>query len=100
MSLRKEERKELYLKAEALIQSVGITMPARENWYDFLRENGIFGYGTYYLVTSWDNFELISKADPIIYKQIREIDAKLGTTTTEQLFECVLFSVRMDLIKV
>ena len=95
-----QERKQLYLKAERLIKSVGISMPYRENWYDFLRENGVFGYGTYYLVTSYDNSELLSKADLTIYKQLLEIDAKLGTTPTEQLFECVLFSARMDLVKV
>ena len=98
--LSMKERKELFLKAERLIHSVGISMPARENWYDFLRENDMFGYGTYYLIICWDNFELLSKADLTIYKQLREIDAKLGTTQTEQLFECVLFSARFDLIKV
>ena len=34
----------------------------------------------------YDESELINKADIKIYKQLLEIDSKLGTTQTEQLF--------------
>ena len=68
--------------------------------HDILRENRYFGYAYYYLVQCGDESELKNKADVTVYKQLLEIDAKLGTTQTEQLFECVFSSVRMDLIKV
>ena len=65
-----------------------------------LRELGYVGYANYYLKECWDKSELKNKADVKIYKQLLDIDAKLGTTQSEQLFWCVFDSLRMDLIKV
>ena len=65
---------------------------------DRLRE--LVGYADYYLVRCWDESELKNKADVTIYKQLLEIDSKLGTTQSEQLAECVHNSLRIDLIKV
>ena len=48
-----------------------------------LRQYGYNGYAHYYLQ------ELKTKADVAIYKQLLEIDAKLGTAQSEQLFECL-----------
>ena len=67
---------------------------------DELRELGYVGYAHYYLRKCWDESELKNKADVTIYKQLLEIDAKLGTTQSEQLFECVFHSLRTELIKV
>ena len=68
--------------------------------HDELRKDGYVGYADYYLRKCWDESELKNKADVTIYKQLLEIDAKLGTTQTEQLFKCVFQSLRMNLIKV
>ena len=68
--------------------------------YDVLRENDYVGYVNYYVFNCWDKSELKNKADVTIYKQLLEIDAKLGATQSEQLFGCVFYSLRMDLIKV
>ena len=96
-----EERKELNLKAGRLIQSLGIRMIVRDRVYDVLREkNGYVGYANYYLSESWDESELKNKADVVVYKQLLEIDSKLGSTQSAQLFECVNTTLRMDLIKV
>ena len=95
-----DERKELNLKAGRLIKSQGISFPVNENLFDVLREKGFVGYAHYYLQDCWDKSELKNKADVTIYKQLLEIDAKLGTTQSEQLLECVFYSLRMDLIKV
>ena len=94
------ERKELNVEAGTLIQSRGISIPVAENTFDVLRENGCAGYAHYYLGNCFDDSVLINKAEIIIYKKLLEIDEKLGTTQTEQLFWCVLNSVRLDLIKV
>ena len=67
---------------------------------DKLRELGYVGYAEYYLRKCWDESELKNKADVAVYKQLLEIDSKLGTTQSEQLLECVSHSLRMDLIKV
>ena len=72
-----------------------------ENKFQMLREkNGYVGYANFYNHNCWDKSELKNKADVEIYKQLLEIDSKLGTTQTEQLFKCVFHSLRMDLIKV
>ena len=93
-----KERKEFYSKARILIRSRGIKM------YDYefgeLREDNFVGYAHYYLQECWDESELKNKADVTIYKQLLEIDSKLGTTQSEQLFKCVFTSLRIDLIEV
>ena len=68
--------------------------------HDKLRELGYVGYANYYLQQCWNKSESKNKADVTIYKQLLEIDSKLGTTQSEQLFECVFNSVRMNLIQV
>ena len=97
-----EERKELNLKAGRLIRSLGISIAVTENNFDVLRDekHRFVGYAHYYLKYCWNEFELKNKADVTIYKQLLEIDSKLGTTQSEQLFWCVFYSLRVDLIKV
>ena len=93
-----DERKELYSKARILIRSRGIKMYDYE--FDELREDNFVGYAHYYLQECWDESELKNKADLTIYKQLLEIDAKLGTTQSEQLRRCLAYSPRKDLIEV
>ena len=89
------------LKAGRLIESQGIFFRVTENKFEMLREElGYIGYADYYLEKCWNNTELKNEADVTVYKQLLEIDAKLGTTQNEQLFECVYSSLRIDLIKV
>ena len=94
-----EERKELNLKAGRLIESQGIYIDVDDE-YDELREYGFVGYADYYLEICRNQLKVKDKADVAVYKQLLEIDSKLGTTQSEQLFECVLHSFRMDLITV
>ena len=68
--------------------------------HDKLREDGFVGYAQYYLKKSWDESELINKAYVTIYKQLLQIDSKLGTTQSKQLRCCILYSPRKDLIEV
>ena len=99
--MSEDERKELNLKAGRILKPLGIPIDVKENEYDELREElGYVGYANYYLRHCYDESELINKADIEIYKTLLDIDSKLGTTQTEQLFECVFNTVRMDLIKV
>ena len=97
-----KERKELNLKAGRLIKSLGISSDVTDNEFDVLRdeEHGFVGYAHYYLQKCWDESELKNKADVKVYKQLFDIDSRLGTSQSEQLFECVFHSLRMDLIKV
>ena len=95
-----KERKDLNLKAGRLINSLGLSIYVNGNVFDVLRKKGYVGYAHYYLQNCWDASELKNKADVTIYKQLLEIDSKLGTTQSEQLIGCVLNSLRIDLIKV
>ena len=65
-----------------------------------LREKNFVGYANYYLRKCWDKSEFENKADVAIYKQLLEIDAKLGTTQSEQLRWCLVYAPRKDLIEV
>ena len=65
-----------------------------------VRELGYVGYANYYLRVCWNESEFENKADVTIYKQLLEIDSKLGTTQAEQLFECLRLSPREDLLEV
>ena len=99
--MSEKERKELNLKAGRLILNLGIFIRVTENKFEMLREElGYVGYAEYYLKACWDESELKNKADVTVYKQLLEIDSKLGTTQSEQLFECVSYTLRMDLIMV
>ena len=98
--MSKEEQKELNLKACELLNNCGISLAVRENMYDLLRGNNLVGFAECYLQDCYDESELINKADVKIYKQLLEIDGKLGTTQSEQLSECVNLALRIDLIKV
>ena len=99
--MKEAERKKLNLKAGRLILGLGIPIVVHENGFDVLREKRNFvGYASYYVKGCYDESELRNKAEIEIFKQLCQIDSKLGTTQTEQLFGCVLYSVRIDLIKV
>jgi len=99
--ISEKERKELNLKAGRMVKSQGLYMAVKDDEYDELREEyGYAGYASNYLSQCWDETELTNKADMTIYKQLLEIDSKLGTTQTEQLYWCVFYSLQMDLIKV
>ena len=93
-----EERKELNLEARRLFESLGIDMIFDD--YDEIREDGGVGYAHFYLDECWNESELKNKADVTIYKQLLEIDSKLGTTQSEQLLGCLCFSPQKDLIEV
>ena len=93
------------LKAGRLIQrcldnSIHEDITFTENTFDELREGCYVGYANYYSRKCYDFHDLKNKAETEVYKELLEIDAKLGTTQTEQLFGCVANSLRMDLIKV
>ena len=75
-------------------------MDVKDDEYDELREEDFVGYAEYYLQESWDETEFINKADVAVYKQLLEIDSKLGTTQSEQLLKFVFHSPRIDLIEV
>ena len=101
--MSEDERKKLNLKAGRLIQGcleIHGDITLTENTFDELRGRGFVGFANYYLRKCYDFSELKNKAVIENYIELLKIDAKLGTTETEQLYKLVYNSVRMDLIKV
>ena len=94
------ERKKLNLEAGRLILSYRICTNVTDNKFDVLREKGFVGHANYFFKKCYFKSGLINTADIGIYRQLLEIDSRLGTTQTEQLFACVELSVRIDFIKV
>ena len=107
-TLLAEEKADLNLKAGRLIQrclefrrlEIHGDITFTENTFDELRGRGFVGFANFYLRKCYDFSELKNKGEVENYKELLEIDAKLGTTETEQLYKLVYNSVRMDLIKV
>ena len=64
---------------------------------DSLRERGFAGFAQFYLNKCSKSMKT---ADATFYKQLLEIDAKLGLTQTEQLSACVSITLRIELLEV
>ena len=89
--LSKEEKTNLNKKAESLILSSGQQFENTHDSYDTIRENEFIGFAHFYLHNSSD-------PESDIYKKLIEIDSRLGTTDSEQLYGCL--STNSDFIKV
>ena len=70
------------------------------NEYEQIRWMGFTGFAQLYLHTCHDSSKSDDKMDIDIYTKLVQLDSKLGTSATEQLFWCVFYTLRMDLIKV
>ena len=60
----------------------------------------IQGYAEYYLEKCWNESKMVNEADAFVYRQLVEIDTALGTTISMQLFCCLGWTTRWDIIKV
>ena len=68
--------------------------------YKKLRENGWVGFAHVYLWRCDKESKSENIADVQLYEKLVELDTRLGTTASEQLFSCLRYSLRLDLIKV
>ena len=95
-----EERKRLNELGGKILREVGLDF---EEWkdYDWIKETaGDVGYADYYLVGSWNKSKMINEADATIYQRLVEIDTTLGIELTLQLWCCLCWTTRCDIIKV
>ena len=99
---------QLNQRAGRILREAGVVF---DEWkgYDWLRKQTvdnlsgnaeIQGYADYYLGKCWDDSKMINEADVTIYLQLLEIDSVLGTTVSHQLWACVSWTTRSDIIKV
>ena len=68
--------------------------------YDWIRKRRGVGYAVQYLRECWNETEMVNHADVSIYRQLIDIDSKLGTTSSEQLTNSLAYTTRSDIIKV
>ena len=95
----KEKRRLNQLGGE-LLRKAGFDF---EKWKDYdwiTKENEDEGYADYYVMNCWNKAKKINEADASFYRQLVDIDSKLGTEHSKQLFCCLCWTSRWDIIKV
>ena len=98
--MRLEEKIEANQRAGSILRKVGFVF---EKWKDYnwiTETTKDFGYADYYLVRCWNDSLKINEADASVYRQLAEIDSVLGTTASNQLWACLSWTTRWDIIKV
>ena len=68
--------------------------------YDWITNKDYAGYAHIYLQACWNKSEMKNEADVSIYRELVDIDSKLGTNASLQLLNCLAYTTRWDLIKV
>ena len=68
--------------------------------YDCIRKKGYFGFAGFYLSRFNDQSTSDEKIDIQIYQTLAKLDARLGTTFSDQLIECLGWTTRLDIIEV
>ena len=70
------------------------------NEYEELRKNNWVGFTNVYLERCKKESKTGDEIDIEIIAKLFELDAKLGTRSSEQLFLCLRYTTRWDIIKV
>jgi len=71
-----------------------------EHLNDRLYENEYVGFADAYLRLFEEKSKLENQMDMQTYAKLVELDSKLGTKASEQLFMCVYYAPRLNLVKV
>ena len=98
--MNEEEKKRLNESGGKILREAGLDF---ETWkdYDWIKKTTEdVGYADYYLVRSWNDLKKINEADAKIYQRLNDIDIKLGTELSLQLWRCLSWTTRWDIIKV
>ena len=105
-SISKEDERQLNQRAGRILREAGLVF---EEWKDYNwitkgddHRDGIDdeGYADYYLVKCWNETTMINQADASVYRQLVDIDSKLGTDASTQLDCCLSWTTRWDIIEV
>ena len=65
-----------------------------------LRKNKWVGFASFYLGRCQEKSKTGDKIDERIYAKLIELDTRLGTKASEQLYYCLNRTTRWDIIKV
>ena len=70
------------------------------NEYEYLRKKNYIGFAEFYLTRCNKRSHPNDVIDKEVYSKLVELDTRLGTTSSEQLFKCVFNTLNLDIIKV
>ena len=70
------------------------------NEYEILRKKNYVGFANVYLQQCTNESKSDDKIDKEFYNELVELDTRLGTTSSEQLFWCLYYTLNLDIIKV
>ena len=96
----KEEKKRLNQLGGELLRKAGLVFEEGKDYDWITKETDDEGYADYYLVKCWNETKKINEADESVYRQLVDIDSKMGTEYSMQLFCCLGWTTRWDIIKV
>ena len=83
-----------------IIETIDFDKVDQYGIYEQMRKGGWVGFAHLYLWRCKEESESEEKIDSQVYNKLVELDTRLGTTVTEQLFESLFYSLSLDLIKV
>ena len=95
-----KERKRLNQLGGGILRDAGFVF---EEWKDhcwIAKETHNVGYADYYLVKCWNDLKKINEANASVYRQLIDIDSKLGTSASLQLLYCLCWTNRWEIIQV
>ena len=98
--MNEEEKKRLSELGGKILREAGLDF---EEWkdYDWIKkETEDDGYAEYYLERCWNKSKMINEADAKVYQRLVDIDTTLGTELSLQLYCCLGWTTRWDIIKV
>ena len=95
-----EEKTRLNQLGGEMLRKAGLVFEEWKDYYWITKETGDVGYADYYLVRFWNDTKKINEADASVYRKLVDIDSKLGTEYSWQLFCCLSWTTRWDIIKV
>ena len=84
---------------QSILRENGFVLEEHQD-YDWMITLKYAGYANYYLESCLNRFTGINYADVSIHRQLIDIDSKLGSDTSLQLYGCLSTTTRSDLIKV
>ena len=83
-----------------LLRKAGFDFNEGRDYDWIIKTTDDVGYADYYLVRCWNESKMVNEADASVYRQLVEIDASLGTALSRQLFCCLYWTTRWNIIKV
>ena len=97
--MNEEEKKRLNKWVGKILREAGLDF---EIWkdYDWIKKEDYFGYADYYLGKCQIDPKVTNEADATVYQKLIKIDTVLGTDASLQLFGCLYWTDRWDIIKV